>query len=119
MASPERQIQRQMLTANHWTESKVPNGGVGEGTEGAGEVCSPKWAARVSTGKSPGAPRDWSTNQSTNGRTHCSSHICVRGWTFWTSVGGAVLGPEGVPCPTVEECQGGKAGVGGLGEVPS
>ena len=32
---------------------------------------------------------------------------------FWTSVGRAALGPEGIPCPSVGECQGRKAGVGG------
>jgi hypothetical protein len=30
-----------MLAANHWTEHRDPNGGVGEGTEGAEGVCSP------------------------------------------------------------------------------
>ena len=34
-------------------------------------------------------------------------------------MGGATLGPEGVCCPSVGECQGGKTGVGGLvGEYP-
>jgi hypothetical protein len=34
-------------------------------------------------------------------------------------VEGAVLGPEGVRCPSVGKCQGRKAGVGGLvGEHP-
>jgi hypothetical protein len=27
-------------------------------------------------------------------------------------MGGQALGPEGVPCPSVGECQGGKTGVG-------
>jgi hypothetical protein len=30
-----------MLAANHWTERGVPDGGVGEGTEGAEGVCRP------------------------------------------------------------------------------
>jgi hypothetical protein len=34
-------MQRRMLAANHWTEHGVPDRGVGEGTEGAEEVCSP------------------------------------------------------------------------------
>jgi hypothetical protein len=37
--SPERQIQRWMFTANHWTESGLPNGGVREGTERAEGVA--------------------------------------------------------------------------------
>jgi hypothetical protein len=39
--------------------------------------------------------------------------ICGRGWPCWTSVGGEALGPEGVQCPSVGECQGGNMGVGG------
>jgi hypothetical protein len=31
-----------MLTVNHWTEHGVLNGGVGERTEGAKEVCNPR-----------------------------------------------------------------------------
>jgi hypothetical protein len=27
--------------ANHWTEHRVPDGGVGEGTEGVEQVCNP------------------------------------------------------------------------------
>jgi hypothetical protein len=54
-----------MLTANHWTECGVPDGRVGEETEGAEGVCSPMEGATVSTGQTPppGAPRDWTTNQ--------------------------------------------------------
>ena len=37
--------------------------GVGEGTEGAEVVCSPMEGATVSTGQTPGAPGDWTTNQ--------------------------------------------------------
>jgi hypothetical protein len=33
-------------------------------------------------------------------------------------VGGEALGPEGVRCPNVGECQGRKTGVGGWGEHP-
>jgi hypothetical protein len=35
------QIQRQLLTANHWTEHGVPNEGVGKRTEGAQAVYNP------------------------------------------------------------------------------
>jgi hypothetical protein len=30
-----------MLTVNHWTESRVPNGGIRERIEGAEGVCNP------------------------------------------------------------------------------
>jgi hypothetical protein len=43
-------------------KGSVPNGGVGEGTEGAEGVCIPIEEATVSTGP-PGAPRDGTTNQ--------------------------------------------------------
>ena len=52
-----------MLSANHWTEHGVSNGGVGEGTEGAERVCSPMEGATVSTTvQTLEAPRDWTTN---------------------------------------------------------
>jgi hypothetical protein len=42
-----------MLIANHWTESSVPDGGVGEVTKGAEGVCSPMWGSTVPTGQTP------------------------------------------------------------------
>ena len=47
----------------HWNERRVPDGRVGEGTEGAEGICNPKWGATVSTSQTPGAPRDWTSNQ--------------------------------------------------------
>ena len=38
-----------MLAVNHLTEHRVPDGGTGEGTEGAEWVCSPMEGATVST----------------------------------------------------------------------
>ena len=60
------------LVANQWTECRVLDGGVGEGTEGAEWICSPMEGATVSTGQTPGAPRTgpplrvytWRTTQS-------------------------------------------------------
>jgi hypothetical protein len=52
-----------MLTANHWTELRVPDGAVGEETEGTEVVCSPMEGATISTGQTPRAPGDWTTNQ--------------------------------------------------------
>ena len=42
---------------------EVPDDGVGEGTEGAEGVYSPMGRATVSPARSPGDPRDWTTNQ--------------------------------------------------------
>ena len=36
-----------MLAVNHWTEHGVPNGGVGEGTEGAEGVCNPMGESNI------------------------------------------------------------------------
>jgi hypothetical protein len=52
--------------------------------------------------------------KSTHGRTHGSSCICSRDWPSWSSMGGEALGPVKVLCPSIGECQGQKAGVGGL-----
>ena len=43
---------------NHWTECGVPDGRVGEGTEGAERGCSPMEGAAVSTGQTPGVLGD-------------------------------------------------------------
>jgi hypothetical protein len=64
--------------------------------------------------KPPTAGGGWGLDhqaKSTHGGTHGSSSICGRGWPCWTSVGGVALGPEGVQCPNVGECQGGKTKV--------
>ena len=77
----------------------VPDGGVGEGTEGAGGggvSCSPMGGATLST--SQNTRSFWGLDHkpnSTHGGTHSSSCTCGRGWLWWTSVGEAALGPEG------------------------
>ena len=69
-----------MLAANHWTEYRVPDGGVGEGTEGVEGVCSPMEGAAVPTGQTP---RElWGTGPPTknaHGGTHGSVCMCGRG----------------------------------------
>jgi hypothetical protein len=68
----------------------------------------------VSTGQTSQSSRGLDHQpKSTRGGTHGSSLICGRGWPCWTSVGGATLGPEGIRCSSVGECQGRKMGVGG------
>jgi hypothetical protein len=47
-----RIIVRTLLTASHWTEHGVPNGGVRERTEGAERVCNPIGRATISTNQS-------------------------------------------------------------------
>ena len=55
--------------------------------------------------------------KNTHGETHGAGRICGRGWPCWTSVGEEALGSEGVRCPSVGECQGGKTGVSGWGST--
>jgi hypothetical protein len=43
----------QILTANHWTESGEPNGGVRGRTEGAEGDCNPIERAIISTNQIP------------------------------------------------------------------
>jgi hypothetical protein len=52
--------------------------------------------------------------KSTHGETHGSSCICSRRWPSQSSMGGEVLGPVKALCPSVGECQGQEAGVGGF-----
>jgi hypothetical protein len=47
------QIQRWRLTANHWTEHRIPKGGVRERTEGPDEVCKPIGRTAISTNQTP------------------------------------------------------------------
>jgi len=52
------QIQRQVLTANQWTENWVPNGGVRERIEGAEGVFNPIGRTTISTNKTPPPPAE-------------------------------------------------------------
>jgi hypothetical protein len=93
---------------NHWTELGVPDGRVGEGTEGADGVCSPVGGATVSTNQTPTSSQRLDHQpKNTHGGTYGSSQIGGRGWP---SVGGVDLSPVGVQCPSVGECQGRKTG---------
>jgi len=71
------QIQRQMLTANCWTENGVPIGGVRERIEGVEGVCNPIKTTITTNQSSQGLNHH---PKSTHGQTHGSSCICSRGW---------------------------------------
>jgi hypothetical protein len=49
----QSRMQRWMLTANHWTEHRVPNRGVRERTEGMEGDCNPTGRTAISTNQSP------------------------------------------------------------------
>jgi hypothetical protein len=120
--SPERLCQTltntevEVRSHNHWTGHCVHSGGVLEGIEVVEEVCSPIGGATVSSGQSPRAFGDWTTNQSKHGETRGSGCICVKRQPCWTLVGRAALWTWGWGwgwCSCVVECQGRKMGVGG------
>ena len=111
-ALPERDMQRKMLTANHWTKSGGPwrrrwrrywrsRGGL-QLHGGSNNVNQPDPRSSWGVEHKP---------NSTHNSTHGSSHRCGRGWSCWTLVGGEALRPESVQCPSVGESQGGKTGV--------
>lgn len=52
-----------MLEANHWTEHRVSNGGVGEGSEGAEVFPHLCGEQRCQLARLPEAPGYWTTNQ--------------------------------------------------------
>jgi hypothetical protein len=91
----------------------IPNGGVGEGTEGAEGICSPTEGATVSTGQTPLSTQGLDHQpKNTHGATHGAGHICGREWPCCTSVEVEALQSEGVQCPSVSEWQGERTGVG-------
>ena len=100
--SPERLCQSLrnteagMLTANHWSEYKVPDGGVEEGIEGAEGLCIPMGGATVSMGQNSYPPLSfWGLDHQPKSK-HGGTHGAGRGWLCWISVGREALGPEGV-----------------------
>ena len=105
-----------MLTANHWTEHRVPNGEVRERAEGAEDVCNPIRRTIPTNQTSQGLNHK---PKSTHGGGHGSSRICSREWLCWASVRGEALGPGKALCPGVGECQSAEAGGDGwMGEQP-
>jgi hypothetical protein len=98
------QIQWQMLTANHWTEHRDPNGAVRERTEEAEGVCHPIERTKISINKSPQSSQELNHQlNSTHGGTHGSSCICSRGWPCMASIGGEAICPVNARFPNVGE----------------
>jgi hypothetical protein len=110
------QIQSQMFTANHWTEHRFPRGRVRKRTEGAKGFATPQGEQQKQPQSSQGLNHQ---PKSIHRETHGSSHMCSRGWPFWTSMGGQALGLVKAQCFSVGECQGGEVGVSRwVGEHP-
>jgi hypothetical protein len=104
-----------MLSANYWTEHKVPSGGARERTEGAEGTCSPI-GGTTSTKHYPQSSQGLNHQpKSTHVGTHGFSRICSRGWPCHASMEGEAFGHVKAQCHIVGECQDREAGVGGLG----
>ena len=102
-------------TASHWTEQEVPNRGIRKKkTEGPEGVCNPIVRTTISTHQTLKCSQGLNHQpKTTHGGTNGSSRICSRGWPCGVSRGGEALGPVKAGCPSVGECQGREAGVGG------
>jgi len=97
------QIQRWMLETNHWTENRIPIGGVRERIKGAEDVCNPTRTTIPTNQSSQGL---YQHPKSTNEATHGSRRTCSRGWPCWTLMGEEVK--AGLICEV--ECQRGETG---------
>jgi hypothetical protein len=109
------QIQKQMLTVIHWTEHRVSNEGARESTQGAEGDCIPIEGTTIWTNQYLQSSLGLNHQpKKTHGWTHGTSCICSRGWPSRPSMGGKALGLVKIICPSIGECQGQEAGVGGL-----
>jgi len=98
------QIQRQMLTDNHWTENSVPNGRVRESTEVAEGVCNPLGRTTISTKQTTKSSQGLDhQSKSTHEVTHGASHTAC-----WASMWGESLVHLSARCLSIGECQGEK-----------
>ena len=94
------QIQRWMISANHWSEHKLPNGGARESTKGAEGTCSSIGGATIWTNQYP------QNSQGLNHQPKRMTLLYINGrrrpwsWEVW--------------CLSVGESQEREAGVGGL-----
>jgi hypothetical protein len=106
-----------MLSAIHWTEHRVPNQGARERTHRVDKFYISIGGTTIRTNQYPQSSQQPNHQlKSTHGGTHGSSYICSRGWPSRSSMGGEALFPVKALCPSVGECQGQEAGVGGRGE---
>jgi len=114
------QIQRWMLTANHWIENRVTIGGVRERIEGAEGVWIPIRTTIPTNQSSQGLNTHPKT---THEQTHGSSCICSREWMALLCTRGRrspVKAQHAFPTSSVRECQGEEVGRSGwtAGEHP-
>ena len=109
------QIQKWMLTANHWTDHRALNGVVRKRTEVAEGVCNPTGRTTLSTSQSSQGLNH--QPRGTHRGIHGSSCICSRRWPCGASMGEEVLGPVKARCPSFGDCEGKEVGLGELVET--
>jgi hypothetical protein len=77
-----------MLVANHCTEHRDPNGGIGKSTEGAEGVCDHIGRTTISTNQNLLSSQGLNHQpKKTHGGMHGSSYICSREWPYLSSMG--------------------------------
>jgi hypothetical protein len=102
-----------MLKVNHFTEQGIPDRRVRGKTEGAEVVCNSIERTTISINQTLQSSQGLKHQPEYTWRNHGSSRICRRGWPFWASMQEEALGLMKTQCPSVGECKGGEAGVGG------
>jgi hypothetical protein len=90
-----------MLTANHWTEHGVLNGGIRERTEGAEGVCN-----NINQPNPPEFPGTKPPTKEYTWRDPGYSCISSRGWPCQASMGGEALGFVKAGCPSIRRMPG-------------
>jgi hypothetical protein len=79
------QIQSWMLSANLWTEHRVPNVGARERTQGVEGVCRHIGGTTIWTNQYPQSSQGLIHQPKiAHGGTHGSSCICSREWPCWS-----------------------------------
>ena len=73
-----------MLSANHWTEHRVPSGGVRERNEGAEGDCNPIGRTMISTYQTPQSSQELNHQpKSTHGRTMAPAAYVAEDGLVW------------------------------------
>ena len=103
------QIQKYMLSGDHWTEHRVPNQGVRERTEGAKGVCNLTGGTTIWINLYPRGSQG--LNQQPKSTHGTPAPICSRGWSCQSPMGGEALVPGKALCPSGGECQEQETGV--------
>jgi hypothetical protein len=115
------QTQKWLLTVSYWMVHWASNGGARESTQGVEGIWNPIGRKSTWTSQYPQSFLELNHQpKKTHGGTCYSSCMCSWGWPSWASMGGEVLGPVKVLCPSLGGFQAWEWGLvcwgaGGLG----